>query len=221
MATGKLRLKRDITAEYLAMDAPAGEEGYPASHVIGPKGSTVRVIARDNEQVEVTDFANDPYAAGYVHQDDLEVIPTSYCTLCGNEEVEGTDQIGPLCQPWIEGPMQMAYEAMVFVRENWGAHCPASLGGTFAFGRSHEERIRKFGKDAAIRLHPNSYGEASFQPEYADKPLMYVECGVRFGLDAATCYWIFDNDTIGLTEGHDLDTGSISYTQDGESFLPS
>ena len=66
-------LNADITAAMLGMDAPEGEEGYPADHVIGPAGSTVRVIDFDDGDhwVEVIDFANDPYAAGFVLRADL------------------------------------------------------------------------------------------------------------------------------------------------------
>lgn len=65
-------LNADITAVMLAM-AAVGEDGYPAEHVIGPKGSTVRIIDDDGDfWIEVDEFANDPYAAGFVLRADLD-----------------------------------------------------------------------------------------------------------------------------------------------------
>jgi hypothetical protein len=66
-------LTRDITAGDLAMDSPDPGEGYPSDHIIGPKGSTVTVIGNeDNGWVEVTGFANDRYAQGYLPLSDLQ-----------------------------------------------------------------------------------------------------------------------------------------------------
>jgi hypothetical protein len=54
---------------------------------------------------------------------------------------------------------------------------------------------------------------------HGETPTITVECGISFGPDGATCYWIFDNDTIGLVQAEPLDGGPVSYAQDGESFL--
>jgi hypothetical protein len=67
-----LRLLRDITAADLGMDAPEGEEGYPADYVIGPAGSFVIPVERFRDMIYVTDFNNDPVAAGYVPLDAVE-----------------------------------------------------------------------------------------------------------------------------------------------------
>ena len=65
----RFRLLRDVTAADLAMDSPDPDEGYPPEHVIGPAGTLVRLYEGDDADprvTEVCDFANDPFASGYV-----------------------------------------------------------------------------------------------------------------------------------------------------------
>lgn len=68
----QVTLARDITAADLAMDSPDPDEGYPADHVIGPKGSAVTIVGRseDDPCIEVTGFANDPYVIAFVNRED-------------------------------------------------------------------------------------------------------------------------------------------------------
>ena len=74
MRTGTLR--RDITAGELAMDAHDGD-GYPADHVIGRAGTTIRVLADEDlgeygdGYVEVDSFSEDPFAVGWIGADDI------------------------------------------------------------------------------------------------------------------------------------------------------
>ena len=71
-------LNADITAQALAMDStddPLKEsyEGYRPTDVIGPAGSTVTVIGADGDHwLLVKDFANDPFAEGYVLRADTD-----------------------------------------------------------------------------------------------------------------------------------------------------
>jgi hypothetical protein len=65
MTGQKAILLRDITAAELAMESLDGS-GYPPGHVIGPAGSEVSVLSADGNLIEVTDFREDPYAAGFV-----------------------------------------------------------------------------------------------------------------------------------------------------------
>jgi len=69
-----LRLLRDITAAELGMDAPEGDEGFSADYVIGPAGSFVIPVDRDEGRaiIEVTDFLNEPDACGYIPLDAVE-----------------------------------------------------------------------------------------------------------------------------------------------------
>lgn len=76
----KALLKRDILAVDLAMDAPDGE-GYPADHVIGRAGTQVRICQPDDDlgefgdgYVEVDEFSEDPFAIGWINQEDLEIL---------------------------------------------------------------------------------------------------------------------------------------------------
>jgi hypothetical protein len=64
-------LNANITAAMLGMDSP-DDEGYAASDVIGPIGSTVNVLNADEDHwIEVGGFANDPFAVGFVLRADL------------------------------------------------------------------------------------------------------------------------------------------------------
>lgn len=74
----RFKLLRDVTAEDLAMDSADPGEGYPPEHVIGPAGSLVELYMGyddDPEVTEVTGFANDPFATGYVPTSWLAHVP--------------------------------------------------------------------------------------------------------------------------------------------------
>lgn len=65
-----LTLIQDITAAYLAMDSDS-DEGYTGDEIIGPAGSTVELVDRDDDMLEVTGFANSPDTYAYVHTSDV------------------------------------------------------------------------------------------------------------------------------------------------------
>lgn len=71
-------LNSDITAQMLALDSTddplkGSHKGYRPTDVIGPAGSTVTVIEVDGDHwLLVKDFANDPYAEGYVLRADTD-----------------------------------------------------------------------------------------------------------------------------------------------------
>ena len=80
----KYELLRDITAADLAIvafDQSLEWEGYAPTDVIGPKGTTVTQTAEsihDGDDafgsVEVTGFANDPYAIGFIDLTDVRKV---------------------------------------------------------------------------------------------------------------------------------------------------
>lgn len=71
----ELRLLRDITAEELAMDSYEPGGGYRPGEVIGPKGTTVRVVNDNGDDwLEVDGFANDRTAVGFVPRVAVEVV---------------------------------------------------------------------------------------------------------------------------------------------------
>lgn len=71
------RLTRDITAEELALSASdwqPGDEGYAPDYVVASSGSTVRVIGDlDDSMIEVDEFNDDPFFAGFVNRSDLQL----------------------------------------------------------------------------------------------------------------------------------------------------
>ena len=88
----------------------------------------------------------------------------TYC-ICGNEENAPIDEngepVGPLCKPFLKGPLLYAYEAWTAVRDEWGKHC-AGVSSDIAFGRTLEARIIKSGPANHLYMHPNSHGESVY-----------------------------------------------------------
>jgi hypothetical protein len=88
----------------------------------------------------------------------------SYC-ICGNEENVSTDengeQIGPLCKPFLKGPLLYAYEAWIVIRDEWGKHC-GGISSDIAFGRTLEQRIMKSGPANHLYMHPNEHGGSTY-----------------------------------------------------------
>lgn len=156
-------------------------------------------------------------------------IARYFCAVCGNEEVAGNEQIGPLCQPFLDGPLRQAWEALQLIRQEWGVCC-WGISSELGFGRTWEERVRNFGPGTYLYVHPKTHGESSYyiregrirEETPGDEPAITVECGVRLYQTNASCYWIFDNDTMGFSQGEPLDGGPVSYAFIGgeEVFLP-
>lgn len=80
-------LNHDVTAEHLAMDSPDPDEGYGAGDIIGPAGTPVTIVddewpATEVDLIEVTGFANDPDASGYIERSwvDTSVLVTVTAT---------------------------------------------------------------------------------------------------------------------------------------------
>lgn len=70
----KMKLTQDVTAEMVAVDSHEGV-GYAKTDVIGPRGTTVEVVTDDegDDQIEVTDFANDPFVTAWIPRTALDV----------------------------------------------------------------------------------------------------------------------------------------------------
>jgi hypothetical protein len=151
-----------------------------------------------------------------------------YCNWCGNVEVKLDEPVCETCRATLEGPLLAASAAYHLIAGHYGVCCSGIV-----IEKDHRlERAPQVESDIELAEGVLATLRGAGIIENIDASHLYihpkdgenhndttaVECGVNLYVSYARCYWIFDSDRAGFSEGREYGP-EISYQLGTEQFM--
>lgn len=150
-----------------------------------------------------------------------------YCKWCGNNSVNDDEQPCEVCKALLTNHLEPALDAFKLIADHYGICC-----------RGLVTRYSRLERAASVDCEINLAADVTADlanakiSECVDASHLYihpkggedsnntvtVECGVNLYPGYARCYWIFDSDRSGFSEGREYGP-EISYCLGAEQFM--
>jgi len=151
---------------------------------------------------------------------------TEYCEWCGNHPPVH-DKICENCDKLITGTLESAKEAFDVIADHYGVCCKGIKTGSSMRSRPVDDCIGielpenlapLVGQTEILEIIDTSHLYVHPKGSEANTDAVSVECGVTLYFNHARCYWIYDSDRAGFTEGREYGP-EIPYRLGAEVFL--
>ena len=152
-----------------------------------------------------------------------------YCNWCRNVEVKPDEPVCEACKATLEGVLLAALEAYQLIASHHSVCCsgiviqkddhylerPAQIKGDIELAENVLTSLR----GAEVIEHIDA-SHLYVHPKNGDShnDTTTVECGVNLYFSHARCYWIFDSDRAGMSEGREYGP-EISYQLGADRFM--